>query len=89
MKKIWQKILLENPHLEKWDKWMRVFTFPGLDGVPVYTVLSFFISEIRKNSLAVRAKSIAYSFFFIVVSCIAVHLHINSVYVDSVEYAEH
>jgi membrane protein len=63
MKKIWQKILLENPHLEKWDKWLHVFTLPGLDGVPVYTVLSFFISEIRKNSLAVRAKSIAYSFF--------------------------
>lgn len=63
MKKIWQKILLENPHLEKWDKWMRVFTFPGLDGVPVYTVFTFFINEIRSNSLAVRAKSIAYSFF--------------------------
>jgi hypothetical protein len=42
MKKIWQKILLENPHLEKWDKWLHVFTLPGLDGVPVYTVLSFF-----------------------------------------------
>ncbi len=63
MKKIWQKILLENPHLEKWDQWFRVFTLPGLDGVPVYTLLSFFISEIKKNSLAVRAKSIAYSFF--------------------------
>jgi membrane protein len=60
---------------------MRVFTLPGLDGVPVYTVLSFFISEIRKNSLAVRAKSIAYSFFSIHVSGIAIHLHINPVYV--------
>ncbi|MFN8310981.1 MAG: YihY/virulence factor BrkB family protein [Chitinophagales bacterium] len=60
---IWQKIVKENPHLEKWDQWLCTFTLPGLDGVAVYDVLKFFNEEIKKNSLAVRSKSIAFSFF--------------------------
>ncbi len=63
MKKLWQKILVENPHLEKWDKWLREFTLPGLDGVPVFRVAQFFLNEMKTNSLATRSKSIAYSFF--------------------------
>ena len=63
MKKLWKKILDENPHLEQWDKWAHQFTLPGLDGVAMYDVFSFFSEEIKKNSLAARSKSIAFSFF--------------------------
>lgn len=63
MKKVWEKILRENPHLEKWEEKMKEITLPGLDGVPLYRVAQFFISEIKSNSLAMRSKSIAYSFF--------------------------
>ncbi len=63
MKKIWEKILRENPHLEKWEERMKEITLPGLDSVPLYRVAQFFISEIKSNSLAMRSKSIAYSFF--------------------------
>ncbi len=63
MKKIWAKILLENPHLEKWDTWLRRFTLPGLDGVPVSRILEFFLNEMKTNSISTRSKSIAYSFF--------------------------
>jgi membrane protein len=63
LKKIWAKILLENPHLEKWDAWLRRFTLPGLDGVPVSRILEFFLNEMKTNSISTRSKSIAYSFF--------------------------
>jgi len=63
LKKVWEKILRENPHLEKWEEKMKEITLPGLDGVPLYRVAQFFISEIKSNSLAMRSKSIAYSFF--------------------------
>lgn len=42
---------------------MKEITLPGLDSVPLYRVAQFFISEIKSNSLAMRSKSIAYSFF--------------------------
>ena len=63
MGKIWRKIVYANPHLEVWDEWMRVFTLPGLDGVAVFDVYKFFSFEIKQNSLVVRARAIAYSFF--------------------------
>ena len=63
MGKIWQKILHANPHLEIWDQKLRTFTLPGLDGVALYDVYKFFMQEIRKNSLVIRARAIAYSFF--------------------------
>jgi len=63
MKKLWKKILRQNPHLEAWDEWMHVFTLPGLDGVAVYDVYKFFSAEIRRNSLTIRSRAIAYSFF--------------------------
>lgn len=63
MKKLWKKILRQNPHLEAWDQWLHVFTLPGLDGVAVYDVYKFFMFEIRQNSLSIRSRAIAYSFF--------------------------
>ena len=63
MKKLWKKILRENPHLESVDRWLHVFTLPGLDGVAVYDVYHFFTAEIKRNSLTIRSRAIAYSFF--------------------------
>ena len=54
---LWEKILKENPHLEKWDQWLRTFTLPGLDGVAVYDVLQFFREEIKKNWKRVKRQS--------------------------------
>ncbi len=63
MGKIWKKILRANPHLESLDQWLHVFTLPGLDGVAFYDVYKFFTAEIRRNSLTIRSRAIAYSFF--------------------------
>jgi membrane protein len=63
MKKLWKRILHQNPHLEVWDHRLRVFTLPGLDGVAVYDVYKFFLAEIKSNSITIRSRAIAYSFF--------------------------
>jgi membrane protein len=48
-------------------KWLfnksRATTLPGLDGIPVYTVIKFFIDEIRKGALVIQAKAVAFTFF--------------------------
>ncbi|MCW3128188.1 MAG: ribonuclease [Bacteroidetes bacterium] len=63
MIKLWKKLVRKNPHLEEWDQWMRTMTLPGLDGVAVFDVYKFFNYEIKKNSLNLRARAIAFSFF--------------------------
>jgi membrane protein len=63
MSKIWQRVLNSYPHLEEWDARMRTWTMPGLDEVPLYDVYKFFIKEVRGNSLTLRSRAIAYSFF--------------------------
>ena len=63
MNKLWKKIVHQNPHLEPLDKWLHVFTLPGLDGVAVYDVYRFFIHEIKRNSITIRSRAIAFSFF--------------------------
>ncbi|MDW8273961.1 MAG: YihY/virulence factor BrkB family protein [Chitinophagales bacterium] len=49
--------------MENWEHVLTTFTLPGFDGIPVYEVVIFFIQEIKKNSLPMRSKSIAFSFF--------------------------
>lgn len=63
MKKIWRKIVASNPHLEEFDAKLKTFTLPGLDGVPVADIVNFFVEEIKKNSLDIRSRAIAFSFF--------------------------
>lgn len=63
MIKLWKKLVAKNPHLEEWDTWFKTVSLPGLDGVAVADVYKFFIFEIRKNSLNLRARAIAFSFF--------------------------
>jgi membrane protein len=42
--------------------WTRVAIVPGFKPLPIYTVGVFFFEEIRRDSLANRASSLAYSF---------------------------
>lgn len=51
------------PLLRFWERISKTVTLPGFDGVPVYEVAVFFVEEIRKSSLPMRSKSIAFSFF--------------------------
>ena len=44
-------------------KKLTTFTLPGFDKVPVYDVIKFLISEIQKDLIPTRARSISYSFF--------------------------
>jgi membrane protein len=61
MKKIERIILNWAPIRVVVDKSKKII-LPGFDGVPLYDVASFFISEIRKEGLNERAAAIAYNF---------------------------
>ena len=63
MNKYWKNLLKQYPVLARFERRSKIFTLPGLDGVPVYDVYKFFIAEIQENSLPTRSKSIAFSFF--------------------------
>ena len=41
----------------------RQFTLPGFDGVPVLAVYQFFVEEIKRQSISIRSRAIAFSFF--------------------------
>jgi membrane protein len=43
--------------------WIKTFTLPGFEGVPVYDVVKKFLEEIKADNITTRASSI--SFFFI------------------------
>ncbi|MFT4969931.1 MAG: membrane protein, partial [Chitinophagales bacterium] len=42
---------------------LRKFTLPGFDRIPVFIVIKFIASELQKDLIPTRARSIAYSFF--------------------------
>ena len=43
--------------------WLKQITLPGFQGVPIFDVLEFFIRNLLKESIANRAKAMAFSFF--------------------------
>jgi membrane protein len=63
VKRLWQKLKTKFPYFKFWEHMSKTLTLPGFDGVPVYEVGAFFLQEIRKTSLPMRSKSIAFSFF--------------------------
>jgi len=63
MMNLYEKIRNRYPLVRLLEARGRVFTFPGLGGVPLFDVYKFFIAEIRTTSLGMRSKSIAFSFF--------------------------
>lgn len=57
------KHIENNPILKEWQEKLMRFTLPGFDNVAVFDVLKFFLSEIQKDQIPTRARSISYSFF--------------------------
>lgn len=63
MPKFWDFLVKRYPFVHFLNQWLITFTLPGLDGIPVYKITRFFIQEIRANSLSIRSRAIAFSFF--------------------------
>ncbi len=51
------------PGLLRFIALAKKFTLPGFDKIPVLVVLKFILSELKKDLIPTRARSIAYSFF--------------------------
>lgn len=63
MSKFTDKIMERFPFIGETIEKAKDVSLPGLDEVPVYDVVVFFIKEIKKDVITVRAQSIAFSFF--------------------------
>lgn len=57
---------LEFKIIRAFEHKFKRFTLPGLDGIPFYDVLVFFIEELKDRTLVTRAQAIAFSFFLAV-----------------------
>ncbi len=51
------------PFIERWREKAKDMSLPGFEGVPVYYVIAFFLREIQRDTISVRASSIAFNFF--------------------------
>ena len=51
------------PIIGKLLAWSKRYSLPGFDGVPVYKVIHFIITEANKDNIINRANSVAYSIF--------------------------
>ncbi|PSR02905.1 MAG: hypothetical protein BRD50_06685 [Bacteroidetes bacterium SW_11_45_7] len=51
------------PFIIRWLDKAKEVSLPGCEGVPVYYVISFFFKEIQRDTISVRASSIAFNFF--------------------------
>lgn len=63
MNELWAKLAERYPFLIDVVVKLKTFTLPGFDKIPVYDVVRFFIAEIRANSLGMRSRAVAFSFF--------------------------
>ena len=62
MTKLPRKLLFKRP-VRKFLHLIKQITLPGFQGVPIFDVLDFFIRNLLKESIANRAKAMAFSFF--------------------------
>ena len=60
--KLPRKLLYKRP-VRKFLHLIKQITLPGFQGVPIFDVLDFFIRNLLKESIANRAKAMAFSFF--------------------------
>lgn len=51
------------PALLRFIAMAKKFTLPGFDKIPVFIVIRFIVTELKKDQIPTRARSIAYSFF--------------------------
>ena len=63
MSTFWKSVIEKYPLLHKLETRVKRITPPGFDGVPLWDVLMFFREEIRRSSLSIRARAIAFSLF--------------------------
>lgn len=52
----------DHPKFPSVVNWVRTFTFPGLEKVPLYDVIRMFRAEIKNDAINVRAAFISYFF---------------------------
>ena len=62
MKKLIERIL-NHPRVVALIEFTQRVSLPGFDDIPMYDVGEFFIKEIQRDILTVRARAIAFSFF--------------------------
>ncbi len=63
----WQEFIFNKfPFLHRWIRWAKRVTLPGFDGVPLYDVLVFVITEIQKDAITIRAAAVAFNFMLAV-----------------------
>lgn len=62
VQKLPRKLLFKRP-VRKFLHLIKQITLPGFQGVPIFDVLDFFIRNLLKESIANRAKAMAFSFF--------------------------
>lgn len=63
MEKIHQWLLRNVPPYKALMDLLKRITFPGLQGLRIYTVLSFFIKSLSNSDINTRASAIAFNFF--------------------------
>lgn len=63
LKKYIENFTRNNPTARKVIHFLKKFTLPGFDKIPVFIVIKFIASELKKDLIPTRARSIAYSFF--------------------------
>ena len=71
MKKVFQNIF-RFVGIQQIIDWSRHHSLPGLNGVPVYDVVKFTVFEMKRDSILIRAKSVAFSFLVSIFPCIIV-----------------
>lgn len=57
-----QNFLADFKYYQKFIGWTKSVVLPGFNGLPLYTVATFFFQEIQKESLVNKASSLAYNF---------------------------
>ena len=64
--------LLGLPILNRVLEWSKTHSLPGLSRIPLHSIIRFILYEIRKDALAVRANSMAFSFLLAIFPSIIV-----------------
>ncbi len=62
LNRLYSKVV-KAPFIRDILRWSKKTSLPGFKQVPIYYVTKFFIQELQKESITIRANSIAYSFF--------------------------
>ncbi len=63
LKSIITNYIYSKPRLARITAKVREIKLPGFDGVPLYVVLKFFLDEIKRDVISVRARAISFTFF--------------------------